>query len=231
VSVQFGRKNCLSGVSLLIFGRLYQGSFFMGFFGKKVAAAPASVAPPSTGSGADSSARSLSKTLSAASADSPRTVILSFMHEASKTSGMREFVKNYVFNSLGDNHFLVVVELKDSCASAPPTMLLARWQLLQLAVMRYARSKSIPLSGIACIWPLDKTTPLPQLQERAQIGVSAAVPQSTFSSSSQRPDFASTSPPSVPPPAPESQIEVNHDDMDVAEEFFRLTQPPPQNGG
>jgi hypothetical protein len=29
--------------------------------------------------------------------------------------------------------------------------------------------------------------------------------------------------------APESQIEVNHDDSDAAEEFFRLTQPPSQS--
>lgn len=184
----------------------------MGFFSKKTAAtavqtAPAAAAPMDL-------------------VENPRTLVLSFLHETSKTTGMRELVKNYAFQPLGDDRFLVVVDLKESCARISAMVLMARWQLLQLSVMRWAQSKGIPLAGVACTFPLDKATPLAQLKTQAQLGSEEALHSQGANTEQAKPSSQQrNSPRPEPVAAPESQIEVDHDNTAVAEEFFRLTQP------
>lgn len=203
----------------------------MGLFSKKAAPPPASAPPP---------APAPAPTAALGLVENPKTLILSFLHESSKNTGMREFIKNYAFQPCSDQRFLVLVEMKDHCARTPGSVLFARWQLLQLDAMRWATSKGIPLAGLACTFPLDKTTPLPELKERAQLHLpspeQAALAQqialkqaaaegsglATQNAMAQASRFA-------PDTAPESQIEVSHDDGDAAEEFFRLTQPLPSN--
>ena len=192
----------------------------MGLFSKKSSSAPTGVAPTA-------------QAVQSALMENPKTLVLSFLHESSKHTGMREYIKNYVFQATTEQRFLVLVEMKDNCGQTPSGVLLARWQLFQLEAMRWATSKGILLTGLACIFPLDKTTPLAELKARAQLQAQPAAQTSAALRSA-------ATPPAPPSPAavfansslssaPESQIEVNHDDRDAAEEFFRLTQPPSQS--
>lgn len=197
----------------------------MGLFSKKVSSAPINAIP----------APQLAQ---AGLVDNPKTLILSFLHESSKGTGMREFIKNYAFQSTAEQRFLVLVEMKDSAAHSPTGTLFARWQLFQLEAMRWATSKGIALAGLACTFPLDKTTPLPELKARAQLQLD----RPTQSTAAVQPALNKTVMPTSSSPlaqmsvvsrlamdtAPESQIEVHHDDSDAAEEFFRLTEPPSQ---
>lgn len=192
----------------------------MGLFSKKSSSAPTGVAPTA-------------QAVQSALVENPKTLVLSFLHESSKHTGMREYIKNYAFQGTTEQRFLVLVEMKDNCGQTPSGVLLARWQLFQLEAMRWATSKGILLTGLACIFPLDKTTPLAELKARAQLQAQPAAQTSAALRSAAKPP-AQPSPASVfanssLSSAPESQIEVNHDDRDAAEEFFRLTQPPSQS--
>jgi hypothetical protein len=190
----------------------------MGFFSKNTTPTPATPAamPPRP---------------AAVAVENPKTAVLSFLHESSKNTGMREFVKNYTFQSLTEQRFLVVVEMKESCMRTPGSILLARWQLFQLGAIRWATAKNIPLVGIACTFPLDKSTPLSDLREHAQLNRDPSANGQDQSSALNASVSRFDTQPSrmMVEAAPESQIEVNHDNSDVAEEFFRLTQPPPSN--
>lgn len=202
----------------------------MGFFSKKAAPinAPASVAPV-TGQAAASPRPNAAPPSVPSAVDNPKTMILSFLHESSKNTGMRDFVKNYVFHHQGDHRYLVLVEMKEGCSRLPTGALMARWQLFQLGAMRWAMSKAVPLQGLACVFPVDKSTPLAQLQDMAQLqwGKEAGAEQA----------FASTLQPNESPAqqarmaaaGPETQIEVDDNSAEAAEEFFRLTQPPSQS--
>ena len=191
----------------------------MGFFSKKVQPAEpiATVAPPALDL-----------------VESPRTLVLSFLHETSKNTGMREFVKNYAFLPTNEPRFVVLIELKDHCARVPSALFMARWQLLQLETMRWAQSKALPLQALVCAFPLDKSTALPELKMQAQLGaaldIAGQAPAAVTSLAANATDKAAKasrlSVADLLADAPESQIEVHHDDMAVAEEFFRLTQPP-----
>ncbi len=192
----------------------------MGLFSKKSSSAPTGVAPTA-------------QAVQSALVENPKTLVLSFLHESSKHTGMREYIKNYAFQGTTEQRFLVLVEMKDNCGQTPSGVLLARWQLFQLEAMRWATSKGILLTGLACIFPLDKTTSLAELKARAQLQAQPAAQTSAALRSAAKPP-AQPSPASVfanssLSSAPESQIEVNHDDRDAAEEFFRLTQPPSQS--
>ena len=192
----------------------------MGLFSKKSSSAPTGVAPTA-------------QAVQSALVENPKTLVLSFLHESSKHTGMREYIKNYAFQATTEQRFLVLVEMTDKCGQTPSGGLLARWQLFQLEAMRWATSKGILLTGLACIFPLDKTTPLAELKARAQLQAQPAAQTSAALRSAAKPP-AQPSPASVfanssLSSAPESQIEVNHDDRDAAEEFFRLTQPPSQS--
>jgi hypothetical protein len=216
---------------MLIFAIKFFGGT-MGLFSKKAAPSSASPAPLAP---APAAALGL--------VENPKTLILSFLHECSKGTGMREFIKNYAFQPCAEQRFLVLVEMKESCARTPSSVLFARWQLFQLDAMRWATGKHIPLAGLACTFPLDKTTPLTELKARAQLqsetlshalAVGTPTVDSAGSGHQQRAGVApglraGSEARSVVDMAPESQIEVNHDDSDAAEEFFRLTQPPSQS--
>lgn len=192
----------------------------MGLFSKKASPAPI-IATPAT------------QPAQVGLVDNPKTLILSFLHEASKGTGMREFIKNYAFQGTPEQRFLVLVEMKDNCVHAPNGVLFARWQLFQLEAMRWATSKGIALAGLACTFPLDKATPLAELKARAQLQLersaqATATLQTALNKAAVSASHAAAS--RVPPDtAPESQIEVSHDDSDAADEFFRLTQPPSQS--
>ena len=192
----------------------------MGLFSKKSSSAPTGVAPTA-------------QAVQSALVENPKTLVLSFLHESSKHTGMREYIKNYAFQATTEQRFLVLVEMKDNCGQTPSGVLLARWQLFQLEAMRWATSKGILLTGLACIFPLDKTTPLAELKARAQLQAQPAAQTSAALRSAAKPP-AQPSPASVfanssLSSAPESQIEVNHDYLYSAEYFFRLTQPPSQS--
>ena len=187
----------------------------MGLFSKKSSSAPTGVAPTA-------------QAVQSALVENPKTLVLSFLHESSKHTGMREYIKNYAFQATTEQRFLVLVEMKDNCGQTPSGVLLARWQLFQLEAMRWATSKGILLTGLACIFPLDKTTPLAELKARAQLQAQPAA-QTSAAKPPAQPCPASVFANSSLSSAPESQIEVNHDDRDAAEEFFRLTQPPSQS--
>ena len=203
----------------------------MGFFSKKTASASA----PSAEQARPVSRSGVASALTPAALDNPKTLILSFLHESSKTTGMREFVKNYAFHQQGEHRYLVLVEMKEGCARLPMGVLMARWQLFQLGAMRWAMGKSIPLAGLVCAFPLDKATPLAELREMAQLqwskdpGPSTQVPSDAVASTAQAAaDARRTLPRHRSDAGPETQIEVSDDDAEAAEEFFRLTQPPSQ---
>ena len=188
----------------------------MGFFSKKTASASA----PSAEQARPVSRSGVASALTPAALDNPKTLILSFLHESSKTTGMREFVKNYAFHQQGEHRYLVLVEMKEGCARLPMGVLMARWQLFQLGAMRWAMGKSVPLAGLVCAFPLDKATPLAELQEMASDAVASTAQAAA--------DARRTLPRHRSDAGPETQIEVSDDDAEAAEEFFRLTQPPSQ---
>lgn len=193
----------------------------MGFFSRKSQTPPP---PPERTQASPSSSAPPALSL----VDNPRTLVLSFLHESSKSTGMRELVKNYTFQTCADQRLLVVIELKEHAARVPVEVLLARWQLLQLHTMRWAQSKALPFAGLACVVPLDKLTPLAKLQAQAQLELNI----NSHGAPSRMPDQAEIAQNKkaiqarVFDDSPESRIEVQDADHAAVEEFFRLTQPP-----
>lgn len=99
----------------------------------------------------------------------PCTSTLAFLHEAGKQCGMRPYVKTYLFHYLNDSSFVVAVELKNEALQADPGVLMARWQLLQRAVMGYAQKERAPLVSLFCHIPENKIASTGELEVRAQL--------------------------------------------------------------
>ncbi len=202
----------------------------MGFFSRKKDKTPAE-GPRSTAPASllvdESLVAPRARRVAPQQSSNPRTEVLGFLHEASKSCGLREFIRTYLFHFLNDVNFVVTVEMKVEALRADPEALLARWQLLQLGVMRYAQGKGIPLVGVYWSLPLDKARPLPVLETQARLGKSIlpGVPDRPEEDAGQHTIRAMSASRFMPMELDRgmgaAEIEVNESpDSDLGREFF-----------